>query len=99
MFVFTRKPLIVIESMPGSKTFNQLTCLFGQETFVVIRTNASKILEDRYFGYSGQKGKIFYSCSDNGRVIQKVRDYAGNLQFYDKSKAGRKIKNCRRKHL
>mgnify|MGYP001563482547 CR=1 FL=1 len=57
MFVFTRKPLIVIESMPVSKTFNQLTSLFGQETFVVIRTNASKMLERSLFWICGAKGE------------------------------------------
>jgi hypothetical protein len=49
--------------------------------------------------YSRQAGKIFLFPVRQLSGDPKVKDYAGNLQFYDKSKSGKKIKNCRRKHL
>jgi hypothetical protein len=49
--------------------------------------------------YSRQTGKIFLFPVRQLSDDPKVKDYAGNLQFHDKSKSGKKIKNCCRKLL
>jgi hypothetical protein len=70
-----------------------------EEIFVFICNNARDLLSRLLFRIVKVQGENllcpFRQCSGD----PKVKDNAGNLQFYDKSPAGRKIKNSGREYL
>jgi hypothetical protein len=70
-----------------------------KEIFVLLCNNASRHGEQTVILESeGTWENLLYPVRQ-WSGDPKVMDNAGNLQFYDKSPAGRKSKNCSREYL
>jgi hypothetical protein len=92
------QPPIVKPGGPA-KNFSLRASLFVQEIVVLICNNALKHGKLTVILEVNANGENLLSPVRQWSGDPKVKDYAGNLQFSDKSKAGRKIKNCSRKYL